>query len=39
VSNTAQAYELSPDMVVDAFKWIIDKTLDIEIAYIQQVGR
>lgn len=39
VSNTAQRYELSPDMLVDAFKWMIDKTLDIEIAYIRQKRR
>ncbi len=36
VRNTAQAYDLNPDMVVDAFGWMIDKTLEIEIAYIQQ---
>lgn len=39
VQNTAEAYGLNPDMVVDAFRWMIDKTLDIEIAYIQQTGK
>ena len=37
--NIAQVYELNPSMVVDAFKWMIDKTLDIEIDYIRQIGR
>ena len=38
VRNTAQSYDLNPDMVVDAFGWMIDKTLEIEIAYIQQAN-
>jgi chorismate mutase len=37
--NIATTYELNPDMIEEAFKWIIDQTLDIEIKYIQQIGR
>jgi chorismate mutase len=39
VAATAGKYDLNPAMAVDAFKWMIDKTLDIEIAYLRQVGR
>lgn len=28
-------YELNPDMIEEAFRWMIDQTLEIEIAYIQ----
>ncbi|MDO8638310.1 MAG: chorismate mutase [Candidatus Daviesbacteria bacterium] len=36
--DIAKAYELDPEIAEQAFRWMIDKTLDIEIAYIQQVG-
>lgn len=35
--EVAQRYELSPELTEHAFRWMIDKTLDIEIAYIHQV--
>ena len=37
VRITSDTYGLNSDMTADAFRWIIDKTLDIEIAYIQQI--
>lgn len=35
----AMFYELNPDMIEDAFRWMIDQTLKIEIAYIQQAAQ
>ncbi len=35
--QVAQAYELNPELAEQAFRWMIDKTLDIEIAYIQKI--
>lgn len=36
--DVAKAYELNPEIAEQAFRWMIDKTLDVEIAYIQRVG-
>lgn len=36
--EVAQKYELNPELAEQAFRWMIDKTLDIEIAYVKQVG-
>lgn len=38
VRNTAQSYVLNPDMAEEAFRWIIERTIDVEIAYIQQAN-
>src|SRR3989344_5573925 len=35
----AQANELNPELAEDVFRWMIEKTLFIEIAYLRQVGR
>lgn len=39
VRNTAMSYDLNPEMVTEAFRWMIDKTIDIEIAYINGIER
>lgn len=36
--NVAGAYELDPDLAEHVFRWMVDKTLFIEIAYIRQIG-
>lgn len=36
--EVAQKYELNPELAEQAFRWMIDKTLDIEIAFVQQVS-
>lgn len=36
VRNTAQRYELNPDMAEETFRWMIERTIDVEIAYIHQ---
>lgn len=36
VRNTAQKYELSPNMAEEAFRWIIDETINVEVSYIQK---
>lgn len=38
VRSTAQTYELNPDMAEDVFRWMIERTLDVEVAYIQHVA-
>ncbi len=38
VRNTAEAYELNPELAEDAFRWMIDETIFVEISYIQQVN-
>jgi len=37
VRNAAQKYEFDPGMAEEAFRWMIEKTIDIEIAYIGTV--
>lgn len=39
VRNVAQRYELNPDMAEEMFKWMIDCTINVEIAYIQQIDK
>ena len=36
VRRSAQTYQFNPDMAEDAFRWMIDRTIDVEIAYIRQ---
>lgn len=36
VRNTAQIYTLNPDMAEETFRWMIERTIDVEIAYIQR---
>jgi len=36
VRDSAQTYQYNPDMAEEAFRWMIDRTIDIEIAYIRQ---
>lgn len=38
VRETAQHYELDPDMAEEAFRWMIEQTVDIEVAYVQQIA-
>lgn len=37
--DVAKAYELNPEIAEQAFRWMIDKTLEIEIAFIKQVSQ
>ena len=39
VRSTAETYQYSPDMAEESFRWMIDRTMDIEIAYIRQARR
>lgn len=34
VGNIAQVYKLNQNLAVDAFKWMIEKTIEVEVAYI-----
>lgn len=38
VREVAHKYELNPELAEQAFLWMIDKTLDIEIAFVHQIG-
>jgi len=35
--NTAAKYELSPNLIESVFRWLIEKTVDVEVAYIQNL--
>ncbi len=37
--SIAVRYELDPDLTADVFRWIVDRTLTVEVAYLQQVAR
>lgn len=36
VRGSAETYQFDPNMAEEAFRWMIDRTIDIEIAYIHQ---
>lgn len=38
VRSTAQRYDLNPDMAEEVFRWMIERTMDVEVAYIQQTS-
>jgi chorismate mutase len=39
VRSVAQRYELNPDMAEEMFRWMIECTINVEIAYIQQIDK
>ena len=38
VRSTAERYELNPNMAEDVFRWMIDRTIDVEIEYINNLS-
>lgn len=38
IRKTAERYELNPDMAEETFRWMIERTMDVEVAYIQQAS-
>lgn len=38
VRSTAERYELNPDMAEEVFRWMIERTIDVEVAYIKSLS-